>query len=88
MQGGQFCTTFNLHGSYSKKCQECVATELQICLFSGLHSSPLGLDREVQICADDMHVSYLQVKGGRHHLSLNIGLTVIGSAGPAQLPLG
>ena len=64
-----------------------MATALQICLFSGLQSSLLGLDREVQICTDDMRVYYLQAKGGRHHLSLNIGLPVTGS-GPAWLPLG
>ena len=40
-----------------------------------------------QICGDDVHVSCLQAKDWRHHLSQNIGLVVAGSARPALLAL-
>ena len=55
-----------------------------------LCSSLLHSDHEVVrawICADNIYVSCLQVKGWRHHLSQNIGPAVTRSAGPAQPPL-
>ena len=36
--------------------------------------------------ADDLHLSRLQERGRRHHLSQSIGPAVAGSAGPARCP--
>ena len=62
--------------------QECVATSLKICSFSGLYVQTVKLTW-VWICADDAHASRLQAKGRQHHLSQNIGPAVTRSAGPA-----
>ena len=80
----QYFVTLDLIPSNAR--QECVATALTICLFSGLRSSLLCTDLKVcvsTVCVGDMRVSLVQVKGRQHHLSENIGPAIAGSARPA-----
>ena len=69
-KASQYFVTLDLIPSNDR--QECSATVLTICLFSGL----LRLERKVRAGTN------LQAKGWQHHLSQNIGPVIAGSARP------